>query len=418
MKKRMSLIALALTLVMAVGIGIGALASASLTKEEVSSIVETTTDASKVTSPIIEVANSASKSVVGVNNYQRRSSDFYGYGYGYFNTPSEGSERLFGTGSGVVVSKYGHILTNQHVVEDANRVTITYEGNEVAAEVVASDSSLDIAVLLAPGLELPAVSLGDSDQLQVGEYAIVIGNPLGEDFERTVTVGYVSALGREVQDRVSDRYGRYATVKNQMIQVDAAINQGNSGGGMFNTLGQLQGIPARKYDNSGGSSIFGSLTGRASIDNIGMCIPINVAKPLLQNVLESYDANAVQAKEEEQNAPRPRLGVTIRTLVGGEAEKLDGTLPNGAYVVNVESGSPAEIGGVKKGDIIVEVDGKVINNSTHLIEVIGQYKEGDVLKVKVFRVEKTEDPASLNTIGESEYVDLEVTLRLLDDVKM
>ncbi len=316
-----------------------------------------------------------------------------------------------------MVSKYGHILTNHHVVKDATRVSVSYEDKEVSAEVVASDASLDIAVLLAPGLELPAVPLGDSDQLQVGEYAIVIGNPLGKEFERTVTVGYVSALGREVQDRVSDRYGRYATVKNQMIQVDAAINQGNSGGGMFNTLGQLQGIPSRKYDNSG-SSIFGSLSGQASIDNIGMCIPINVAKPLLQNVLEGYDSAAVQAQQQEENAPRPRLGVTIRTLNSGETQKLDGTLPNGAYVVNVESKSPAEVGGIKKGDIIVEVDGKVVNNSTHLIEVISGYKEGDTLKVKVFRVDGTEDVAGLNNIGDNNYVDLEVTLQLLDDVKM
>lgn len=417
MKRNVTMIALALALVLALGAGIQALAGVTLSKEEVSGIIETTTDPKLVTSPIIQVAKSASQSVVGVNNYQSRSSDFYGYGYGYFNTPREGGERLYGTGSGVVVSKYGHILTNHHVVKDATRVSVSYEDKEVSAEVVASDASLDIAVLLAPGLELPAVPLGDSDQLQVGEYAIVIGNPLGKEFERTVTVGYVSALGREVQDRVSDRYGRYATVKNQMIQVDAAINQGNSGGGMFNTLGQLQGIPSRKYDN-GGSSIFGSLSGQASIDNIGMCIPINVAKPLLQNVLEGYDSAAVQAQQQEENAPRPRLGVTIRTLNSGETQKLDGTLPNGAYVVNVESKSPAEVGGIKKGDIIVEVDGKVVNNSTHLIEVISGYKEGDTLKVKVFRVDGTEDVAGLNNIGDNNYVDLEVTLQLLDDVKM
>lgn len=417
MKRKVTFIALTLAVVLALGAGIQALAGTTLSKEEVSSIIETTTDPKQVTSPIIEVANSAAQSVVGVNNYQSRSSDFYGYGYGYFNIPRSGGERLYGTGSGVVVSKYGHILTNEHVVKDATRVTVSYEDKEVAAEVVASDAALDVAVLLAPTLNLPAVPLGDSDQLQVGEYAIVIGNPLGQEFERTVTVGYVSALGREVQDRVSDRYGRYATVKNQMIQVDAAINQGNSGGGMFNTLGQLQGIPARKYDNSG-SSIFGALSGQASIDNIGMCIPINVAKPILQNVLESYDGTAVQAQQQEENAPRPRLGVTIRTLSSNEAQKLDGTLPNGAYVVNVESKSPAEVGGIKKGDIIVEVDGQVINNATHLVEVIASHKEGDALKVKVFRVEGTEDAASLNNIGESAYVDLEITLQMLDDVKM
>jgi serine protease Do len=316
-----------------------------------------------------------------------------------------------------VVSPYGHILTNNHVVENAARVMVTYEDKEIAAQIVAQDAALDIAILLAPGIELPAAPLGDSDSLQVGEYAIVIGNPLGQEFERTVTVGYVSAIDREVRDRVSDRYGRSATVKNQMIQVDAAINEGNSGGGMFNTLGQLQGVPARKYD-AGGNSIFG-LQQQASVDNIGMCIPINVAKPMLKTVLESYDENAIQtAQAQTPAAPRPMIGVTVRTLTAGEAQKLDGTLPNGAYVVKVEPNSPAQAAGIKKGDIIVEADGEVLTHSTHLIEVLAQHKEGDAVKLKIFRAEGTDDVASLNTIGESEYVDLEVMLQLLEDVTM
>jgi serine protease Do len=216
---------------------------------------------------------------------------------------------------------------------------------------------------------------------------------------------------------VSDRYGRSATVKNQMIQVDAAINEGNSGGGMFNTLGQLQGVPARKYD-AGGNSIFG-LQQQASVDNIGMCIPINVAKPMLKTVLESYDENAIQtAQAQTPAAPRPMIGVTVRTLTAGEAQKLDGTLPNGAYVVKVEPNSPAQAAGIKKGDIIVEADGEVLTHSTHLIEVLAQHKEGDAVKLKIFRAEGTDDVASLNTIGESEYVDLEVMLQLLEDVTM
>ena len=416
-KRQLSAISMILVGVIVIGLGVTAMAAGTIPKEEITSLVDTATDASLVTSPIIEAANQAKQSVVGVNNYQTSQSNVFGYGWGYYQVPGESVERLHATGSGVVVSPYGHILTNNHVVENAARVMVTYEDKEIAAQIVAQDAALDIAILLAPGIELPAAPLGDSDSLQVGEYAIVIGNPLGQEFERTVTVGYVSAIDREVRDRVSDRYGRSATVKNQMIQVDAAINEGNSGGGMFNTLGQLQGVPARKYD-AGGNSIFG-LQQQASVDNIGMCIPINVAKPMLKTVLESYDENAIQtAQAQTPAAPRPMIGVTVRTLTAGEAQKLDGTLPNGAYVVKVEPNSPAQAAGIKKGDIIVEADGEVLAHSTHLIEVLAQHKEGDTVKLKIFRAEGTDDVASLNTIGESEYVDLEVMLQLLEDVTM
>lgn len=416
-KRALSLLSLVLVGVLVIGLGVTAMAAGTIPKEKVAEIVDTTTDTSLVTSPVIEVANKARQSVVGVNNYQKSQSNAYGYGWGYYQIPGESVERLYATGSGVVVSPYGHILTNNHVVENAARVVVTYGEEEIPAQIVAQDAALDIAVLLAPGLKLPAAPLGDSDSLQVGEYAIVIGNPLGQEFERTVTVGFVSALNREVQDRVSDRYGRSATVNNQMIQVDAAINEGNSGGGMFNTLGQLQGIPARKYD-AGGGNIFG-LQQQASVDNIGMCIPINVAKPMLKTVLENYDENAVQpAQAQTPSAPRPMIGVTVRTLAAGEAQKLDGTLPNGAYVVKVEANSPAQAAGIKKGDIIVEADGSVLNNSTQLIEVLAQHKEGDTVKLKIFRVDGTDDVASLNKIGKSEYIDMDVMLQLLDDVTM
>lgn len=415
-----SWLTLAAVLVLALSLAVGALAGGTLSKDEINAIVNTTTDETKVTSPIMEAANSARKSVVGVKNYQIKKSDYYVYGWGYYNVPDQGGESLYGTGSGVVVSKYGHILTNNHVIKDAVRVSITYEGKEIEAEVVASDAALDLAVLLAPGLDLPAAPLGNSDSLQVGEYAIVVGNPLGEEFERTVTVGFVSALSREVENQVSDRYGRRATVKNQMIQVDAAINQGNSGGGMFNTLGQLQGIPSLKYDSgSSGSSPFDFGSRTASIDNIGMCVPINAAKPMLEKVLLSYDANAVVTKKQaEKEAPRPRLGVTIRTLSQAESTKNDGVLPSGAYVINVEAHSPAEAAGIKVGDIIVEVQGNVVNNATQLIEGLKQYKEGDQLDVKVFRSKGTDDITKTNTVGESEYLDVQVTLRILDKVDM
>jgi serine protease Do len=202
-----------------------------------------------------------------------------------------------------------------------------------------------------------------------------------------------------------------------MIQVDAAINSGNSGGGMFNTLGQLQGIPARKYDNAG-TSIF---TQRASIDNIGMCIPVNVAKPLLEQVLLNFDASqSALAKEEETDTdtPRPRLGVTVKTLSPLQMQKTEGSLPYGAYVIVVEENSPASEAGIKVGDIVVEVDGEVVTDSSKLVELITSRKAGETFTIKVFRTEAGENTESVNDVGESDYIDLEVTLRILDDVKM
>ncbi|HHT15277.1 MAG: S1C family serine protease [Christensenellales bacterium] len=419
MKKFQKYALMALAVVLAVTMLAGTAAPNKLTQDEVNTILNTTTDETKVTSPIIEVANKAKQSVLGVNNYQISRSDYFGFGYGYFRIPGaqEGVERLYGTGSGVVVTEYGHIITNKHVVDDADRITVAVEGKEYPAELVASDAALDLAVLYCPTIKLPAAPLGDSDKLQVGEYAIVIGNPLGEEFERTVTVGYVSAINREVKDKVSDRYGRQATIVNQMIQVDAAINSGNSGGGMFNTLGQLQGIPARKYDNAG-TSIF---TQRASIDNIGMCIPVNVAKPLLEQVLLNFDASqSALAKEEETDTdtPRPRLGVTVKTLSPLQMQKTEGSLPYGAYVIVVEENSPASEAGIKVGDIVVEVDGEVVTDSSKLVELITSRKAGETFTIKVFRTEAGENTESVNDVGESDYIDLEVTLRILDDVKM
>ena len=398
----------------------------TLSQSDIDAIVGTDTDASLVTSPFIEAVNIARPSVVGVNNYtittyyNSNSYDPFSYffggggygGYGGNQQPSQ-REQLAGTGSGVVISEYGHILTNLHVVEDASRVTIFDGEKELDAQVVVYDEEKDIAVVLCPEIDLPAAQLGNSDKLQVGEWASVIGNPLGEDFFRSVTVGTVSSLERSVAQSVQDKYGRKTTVENSMIQVDAAINSGNSGGGMFNTLGQLMGIPSLKYSASYYSS--------ASIDNIGMCIPINVAKPLITKALEAYDADAVQKQLEEKHknekveildaSQRPRMGITVGTLNSYVVNQ--GLLPNGAYVTEVEAGSPAEAAGILKGDIIVDVDDTVITGSDMLIALLqGNYKDGDVIKVKVYRAENIQNAQTVGEIGDGEYIDLEVTLKV------
>ena len=416
-------IALALVMIGATVLSAGA-ASGTLSQEDIDKIVNTSTDASQITSPFIEVVNKVRNSVVGVNNYATTAS-YYGYGYGFGYGQPETRESLQGTGSGVVITEYGHVLTNYHVVEGATRVTVTtaLDEDEHEATVVGYDADLDIAVLEVKGLNVPAVSLGDSDQLQVGEWAIVIGNPIGEKYSRSVTVGAISGLDREVTDRTTDRYGRMTTITNTMIQTDAAINSGNSGGGMFNTLGQLQGIPAR-YANS--TSYY--FSGR-NVDNIGLCIPINVAKPLITEVLRDYNSNGKQAASAETEKPtadknnsplygKPRLGVTY-TFISNASQY---GLPTGALIRSVDEFSPAAEGGVKPGDIIVEIDGTVINAQNALTDRLAQYKTGDTITVKVYRDDALAGQVGqsrwdMTDVGNGTYIDLTVTLRVVDKMQ-
>lgn len=401
-------------------------AGGTLSSDQIDDILGTQTDKSQVSSPFVDVANEVRDSVVGVNNYQTvtsRSRSFGGFG-GYYNLPNESTEQLAGTGSGVVVSGFGHILTNYHVVENADRLTVTYGTKEAEATLVATDESLDIAILLVSGIDLKPVTLGDSDSIQVGEWAIVIGNPLGQEFERSVTVGIVSAFDRPIEGSGSDRYGRKTTVTNHMIQVDAAISSGNSGGGMFNILGQLQGIPTLKYDSS--RSLLNM--NAPSIDNIGMCVPINAAKPLLRQVLEQYDETAVQEakvedKSETESASnldpdRPRLGIMVGTLNSSFSAAVPGGLPNGAYIRSVDSGSPAEKAGLQAGDIIVEIDGAVISNSNALVEKIDEYKEGDTVELTYFRAPGLNDVVNgekdISSIEEGDYTTTSAKLQNLN----
>ena len=431
-KKFLGFAGLVLALLLVVNLGIPAIASSgTLSPEEITKLVDTTTDKSQIKSPVIEVASKTMESVVGVNKYQTSQPSFYGYSFGipFGRMPEESRERK-STGSGTVISPYGHVLTNYHVIEGYSRVSVTNGDEELDATVVGSDSVLDIAVLLVPGLNLPAVPLGDSDQIQVGEYAIVIGNPLGEEYARSVTVGYVSAVSRNYSSSNTDRYGLRTKTNNSMIQIDAAISSGNSGGGMFNILGQLQGIPTLKLVDGGGS--FFSMN-QYSIDNIGMCVPINAAKPLIRSVLESYNEgdSKAQAGENKKDSAgktdtsmleKPRMGVTITTLASNYLPVAQGLLPQGIYVVEVEDNSPAQAAGLKAGDIIVEADGEVMTHQSQLISKIRELKEGDKITLKAYRVEGLpeilKDSNLLEKLGTGEYLDFTVELVILSHTGM
>ena len=440
-RKVLGLIALALVCVLA-GTAIGA---ARPTAEA---------DTVVLTSPFTEAIAKVRDSVVGVYNYQLVNLYGNGYGsYGYDSFPweifgfSNGSGNGYGgssggrnggngnqqstevkyaSGSGVVIEKE-YVLTNYHVVEDASSLKISVGGDDTnlyEAQLAAKDPDKDVAVLYVPGLPLEPVELGDSDELQVGDWAINIGNAVG--FTGTVTAGIISGLDREIASdtTTTDRYGRKSAVVNTMIQTDAAINSGNSGGGMFNTAGQLVGIPTLKYSGSRYSS-------GAMVESIGMCIPINEARDVIAEALSKNNSLMEQAQAEVQpetnpeNKPenageaetvndrrgKPRLGVTVITVNGAKG------YPNGAYVSRVDANSPAEAAGILAGDIIVEINGQVVSSTTDLMGGMENMKEGDTVTLTVWRPDEVYSAENGMVSSNGQYKEnIQVGLALLDGV--
>ncbi len=271
-------------------------------------------------------------------------------------------------GSGFILSADGYILTNYHVVEDSNSITVSlYDGTEYDATLVGCDESNDIAVLKIDAEGLTPVVLGDSDNLNVGDQVVAIGNPLGE-LTFSLTTGVVSALNREVT--------LSSNVTMNLIQTDCAINSGNSGGALFNLYGEVIGITNAKYSSSSSSS-------EASIDNIGFAIPLNHVKNIVKSLIETGSIT------------KPYIGVTVSS-VSSEAQGYG--LPTGAAVRSVEADSPAAKAGLEENDIITEVDGTAINSSTELVNYVGEKTPGDELTFKVYR--QGEELELTVTIGE------------------
>lgn len=368
-----------------------------------------------ITSPFTEAIKEVKSSVVGVSNYQMvrySTGGSWNWGFGYDRGESTTQEVEAATGSGVVIAE-DTVLTNFHVVEDASSLKVTTGDDEFDATLLAYDENLDVAILKADGLNLPAVTLGDSDSLQVGDWAICIGNPLGEQLAGTTTVGIVSALNREVSSTTTDKYGLRGTVTNTMIQVDAAINSGNSGGGMFSVNGELMGIPTLKYT---GSAFSGN-----TVEGIGMCIPINAAKPLIEDVLNGKvtgNATAGASTNASGNTDllngKPRMGITITGINTASTAVRTGQLPNGVYVTEVEEGSPAAEAGMQAADIIVDADNTVITSTSQLQEIIAEKNAGDTVEIKVYRVPGLADLTDADEIPEGEYITMTVTLEVVD----
>ncbi len=417
------IVAIALALLLVVG---SVITFARMNANASAEAVTVAESATVVSSPFTDAVTKVKDSVVGVNNYTSASRNSY-YGFGNFGDfgnfggndgsgdSSNGSqsgtrEVLQSSGSGVVIAA-NYVLTNYHVVDGASSLEVTAGDKTFPATVAGSDEKLDLAVLKVENLGIAPVTVGDSDVLNVGDWAICIGNPLS--FNGTTTVGIISALNREVTSENYDIYGRREDLKNYMIQTDAAINAGNSGGGMFNVAGELIGVPSMKYT--------GSYYSGSSVEGIGMAIPINAAKPLISDVLSgktSAGTTTQSGSSSADTATKPRIGVTVTNASDYFSTPVQqGILPSGAYVTNVESGSPADQAGIKTGDIIVEADGTVITSTSQLINILQAKNVGDSATIKLYRSEGLADAKTVDDIKDGTYQDVTVTLAMLDNVK-
>lgn len=265
-----------------------------------------------------------------------------------------------GVGSGVVVSKDGYILTNAHVVQDgkAEKIEVLLtNGKKSSAKLLWYDTTLDLAVIKTDMTGLKPVEMGDSDKVQIGDKAIAIGNPLGLDLQSTLTSGYISGKDRTI------------TLQNGLqmdglMQTDAAINSGNSGGGLFDQEGKLIGIN----------------TAKASAEGIGFTIPINVAKTIVDNIVSGGSFEGVKLGIS---------GVDVKTFQQATGQKL--SIDKGIYVVEVVRGSSAQKAGVTRGDIITKVNGKEINTMSSLKKALLEVRPKQKGKITVYRDGSTKD---------------------------
>jgi len=257
-------------------------------------------------------------------------------------------------GSGVIVSAEGYIVTNAHVVEKADEIKVLLsDKREFIGKVVGSDPKSDIAVIKISGKDLPTLIWGDSEKLEVGEYVLAIGNPFG--LNSTITLGIVSAVGRA--NMGIEQYENF-------IQTDAAINPGNSGGALVNTRGELVGINTAIFSKTGGSM------------GIGFAIPSNMVKVVMDSLVK------------HGKVVRGYLGVSIQDVNAKIAKQFGLDKAQGALVSDVVSGSPAEQGGIKSGDVITRLDGKAIENSTMLRNRVAEMPVGLSVEIEVLRDKK------------------------------
>lgn len=302
-----------------------------------------------------EIAAKVGPSVVGVINktemQAQRYFDPFSGRYYYNQDPSNQGEMVEqGSGSGIIITKDGYIVTNQHVIQDASEIEVVLNtGKTHTAEIIGQDTKTDLAVLkITPDAdeELTAAVLGDSTLIEVGELAVAIGNPMGMEFSGSVTAGIISAVNRTMS--IDDR-------TYNLIQTDAAINNGNSGGALINQYGEVIGINSVKLSSSG-------------VEGMGFAIAISEAKPIINDLMDSGYVTG-----------RPYVGIGISET------------RYGLFITTVEENSGAAEAGLMVDDMILEVDGKGVSSTSEINEIRDKKKPGDTLKFKVLRERETKE---------------------------
>jgi len=286
--------------------------------------------------PAVRVAKTVGPAVVGITNKA--------VAHDIFNRAFETE----GVGSGVIFRNDGYIITNNHVIAGAKEIIVSLsDGNSVNGTLIGTDEMTDIAVVKVDAKDLPTAELGDSDEVVVGEPAIAIGNPMGLEFQGSVTVGVISALNRTLD--LNDR-------RVKLLQTDAAISPGNSGGALVNADGEVIGINSAKLATMG-------------VEGMGFAIPINTVKAIVNELMEKgYVA-------------RPYLGVTIFDKPTAARYGYQLSIEKGVYVFQVGLDSPAGRAGFQRGDIILAIDGKEVNSVADIRNAVAAHKVGDRVKI-------------------------------------
>lgn len=295
-----------------------------------------------------KVVKEAMPSVVGITTLSIRQDVFFRN----IATP--------GVGTGVIVDAKGYILTNSHVVDDgkAEEVhVILSDGEKVPAEILWNEKELDLAVIKIQGTDYPVSKLGDSDKVEVGDIAIAIGNPLGLQFERSVTQGIISGLNRSIEVQGG------ATIED-LIQTDASINQGNSGGPLLNAAGEVIGINSAKVQTAEG---------------LGFAIPINIAKPIVDEFIARGEFSRVYL-----GIRRP-LWIDLDHYAQFIERTIESQAKYGVYVESVVPDSPADRAGLRSGDIITELDGEKLDTKSKLIRILYRQRPGKSANIVFLR---------------------------------
>ena len=340
--------------------------------------------AAAIPTDFVEAAERTVEAVVHVKTTAERVQNVYNpFNDLFFGRPSTPQRyEVQGSGSGVILSEDGYIVTNNHVIKDAKEITVTTaNNNEYAATLVGTDPTTDIALLKIDAEDLQKVTVANSDQVRLGQWVLAVGNPF--NLTSTVTAGIISAKGRDIN--IIDEQSAIES----FLQTDAAVNPGNSGGALVNTAGALVGINTAISSRSG------------SFEGYSFAVPSNL---MMKVVGDLKEFGRVQ---------RAFMGINYNEVTPALSNELDLKVNSGVYVANVVTGGAADDAGIEKGDVIINIAGKVVQTGADLTEVIGQHRPGERLSVIVNRegTNKQFDLLLKNKLGTTEMLTKEEELQ-------